>query len=79
LIVQDVFGGKLLTAPIQGQEHYWNLLEGNFEIDLTRIQFEGKAHPTRPPIEVSRDEILANPDTLRRYELLRSAVLRRLA
>lgn len=73
LVVQDLLGGRLVTAPILGHEHFWNRLEGNLEVDLTREQF-GQAVPDQSPQEADREFVLSFPDTLRRYELLRDEV-----
>src|SRR5690242_14988757 len=39
LLVQDLFGGQLLRAEVDGISHYWLRLEDGSEIDLTREQF----------------------------------------
>jgi hypothetical protein len=68
LVVQDVYGGELLRALVDGQSHYWNRLPGGDELDLTRDQFD-----TFEPVDtVVRDRayVLSFPDTVRRYRLL---------
>ena len=49
LVIQDWFGGSLLVADvfIEGESvgvHYWNRLEGDSEVDLTRRQFLADEH-----------------------------------
>lgn len=69
LVVQDHCGGRLCRAIVNGESHYWNILDDGTEIDLTKDQFERFA-----PSEVEfrdRDYVLSFPDTRRRYELLR--------
>jgi hypothetical protein len=68
LIVQDLLGGALLRANINGIEHYWNQLP-DFELDLTRHQFRNIKSET-PAQEQSREFVLSFPDTVRRYKLL---------
>ena len=70
LVVQDLFGGQLLRAQVEGASHYWNELEGGTQIDLTREQFE--SNDFRPgPIETrSRDYVLSFPSTRSRYDQL---------
>jgi hypothetical protein len=75
LIVQDLLGGRLLRAQVNGHEHYWNLLPDTRELDLTREQFGG-APEVGSALEVSRDYVLSFPDTVRRYQRLRELVER---
>jgi hypothetical protein len=59
LVVHDLLGGKLLIAEVVRSDgsrqgvHYWNLLPGGTELDLTREQFAG-------------DEAIQQPRILRR-------------
>jgi len=75
LIVQDLLGGALLQAQVDGHEHYWNLLPNAEELDLTREQF-GAAPEVGSALEVSRDYVLSFPDTVQRYQKLRALVER---
>jgi len=79
LLVQELFGGDLLRASLEGTEfdyarsHYWNLLEDGTEIDLTEDQFLGR----RPNLigEVrSREYVLSNEQTRSRYEQFKQSV-----
>lgn len=70
LIVQDILGGELHRALVNGESHYWNQLDDGTVIDLTRSQF------TTPLViedEVIRDReyVLSNAHTKHRYETLR--------
>ena len=78
LLAQDLFGGQLLRAMIQGQNHYWNLLPNGAELDLTRQQFG--PNPSLDPGEVpkirDREYVLSFPATVKRYELLKQNILK---
>lgn len=75
LLAQDVFGGVLLRASLENTEfahmrsHYWNALpHGVF--DFTAAQF-GEHYPANLRAETrTREYVLSNPDTARRYALL---------
>jgi hypothetical protein len=47
LVIHDLLGGELLIAEVVRSDgsrqgvHYWNLLPGGTELDLTREQFAG--------------------------------------
>jgi hypothetical protein len=69
LVVQDLLGGDLLRAKVNGAEHYWNRLPDSSELDLTRDQF-GPALTTTTPERVSRDYVLSFSNTSRRYQQL---------
>jgi hypothetical protein len=69
LVIQDLLGGDLLRAKVNGAEHYWNRLPDSRELDLTRNQF-GSALTITAPDRVSREYVLSFSNTLRRYEQL---------
>jgi hypothetical protein len=69
LVIQDLLGGDLLRAKVNGAEHYWNRLPDSSELDLTRDQF-GPALTTTTPERVSRAYVLSFSNTVRRYEQL---------
>lgn len=69
LVVQDLLGGDLLRAKVNGAEHYWNRLPDSSELDLTRDQF-GSAPTTTAPDGVSREYVLSFSNTVRRYRQL---------
>ncbi|MCU1300709.1 MAG: hypothetical protein JWQ87_993 [Candidatus Sulfotelmatobacter sp.] len=69
LVIQDLLGGDLLRAKVNGAEHYWNCLPDLGELDLTRDQF-GTADTITTPEKVSREYVLSFSNTVRRYEQL---------
>jgi len=68
-VVQDLLGGDLLRAKVNGAGHYWNRLPNSSELDLTRDQF-GSAPTTTAPERVSREYVLSFSNTVRRYRQL---------
>lgn len=84
LIIQDMFGGELLRASLEGTEfaesgsHYWNVLPDGTEIDATEDQFLGRK-PALHGEERSREYVLSYAPTRERYEQLKLTVLRLLA
>lgn len=72
LIIQDLLGGALLRAQINGIEHYWNQLP-EFELDITRQQFRHVKTATAAQ-ELSREFVLSFADTVRRYHRLQKLV-----
>jgi hypothetical protein len=60
LVVHDLLGGELLIAEVIRTEgsrqgvHYWNLLPGGTEVDLTRGQFSADEVIQQPPRVVQR-------------------------
>lgn len=83
LIVQDFFGGEILSAGMEfktGREnyveyHFWNRLPDGREIDFTRNQFpKGTIIPKGEP--ESESSLLDNDYTRYRYNLLRARVMR---
>lgn len=81
LVVQDYFGGSLMRCPTtDGGSHYWNKLPDGMEIDLTIHQFDqGEKALLKSEAEGrARGDLLSNPDTLKRYDILRDSVLKAL-
>lgn len=74
LLIQDVYGGQLIRATVGDVSHYWNLLPGGEEIDLTRSQFDS-FDPVNPEIR-ERAFLLADAHTAARYRLLAERVRR---
>lgn len=72
LVLQDLLGGDLIRARINGHEHYWIRLDGS-DVDLTREQF-GRIVSEEPLPPVSRQFVLSFPDTHRRYRALKKSV-----
>lgn len=83
LIVQDYFGGELVRFKVTGEgmdeTHFCNLLGGDILIDTTISQYQTPVSQTRKPEKLdgfasTRERLLADEDTLRRYTLLKSRV-----
>ncbi len=76
LLVQDLLGGELLRAVVDGQSHYWNLIPGMGEIDLTREQFSRNTDIPRGefvrPSRLLDGERAIAARTQERYQLLKS-------
>lgn len=53
LIVQDMYGGKIMSGHIGGIPHYWNKL-CHMEIDLTGDQFK------KPKIQIKKGELYSD-------------------
>jgi hypothetical protein len=73
LVVQDYFGGDLRRGEVGAISHYWNVLPTGEELDLTRKQFGDDAQLTDPEPR-TREYLLSNPGTARRYKELARAV-----
>ncbi len=79
LVVQDYLGGSILRCDIpELGSHYWNLIPGVGELDLTREQYHSEL-PIPRGIEVSRRRVLEGDRAIaartpERYELLASRV-----
>lgn len=69
LVVQDYFGGDLLRSMVGEVSHYYNLLPGSRQIDLTFRQFGHGAVATAPE-QRARDYVIGYPATARRYQIL---------
>lgn len=77
LLAQDLFGGELLRASLDGtpftsvRSHYWNRLPNGIEVDFTNPQF-GDNPPVGLQAETrTREYLLSNPNTRSRYEILK--------
>jgi hypothetical protein len=76
LVVQDLLGGKLLRAVVEGESHYFNQLPDGSWLDLTWSQFPEGAGIDALPQERTRDYVLSFEHTRTRYaRLLRAVVL----
>jgi len=82
-VVNDLLGGQLLGAEVRHPDgslqghHYWNLLAGGLEVDLTLGQFASGESVLEPDV---MERIHATPEPgADRYLALRDKVLRRLA
>lgn len=69
LIVNDFFGGKIMRCMTSLGRHYYNLIDNKF-IDLTVEQFLGEIPQYENGQERTREYLLNNEDTRKRYEIL---------
>lgn len=85
LVIQDYFGGGLARVKVDGdgldEKHYFNVLDDGTVIDATGKQYEGlDINLSTAPIDLEgkyadvRSKLLADEDTLHRYEMLKSRV-----
>ena len=72
LIVNDFLGGKIMRCMCESGSHYYNLINGNI-IDLTSAQFNEIPDYTKGE-ERTREYLLSNKDTKKRYILLLNRV-----
>lgn len=91
LVINDIFGGDIVRVVVTDEDdlsvnetHYYNKLPNGY-YDLTGGQYPESAVMTKAPVDLAaegyatmRERLIANVDTNKRYELLRSRVLRRL-
>ena len=66
LIVNDMFGGKIMRCMASTGSHYYNLIDDNI-VDLTVEQFLGEIPRYEDSSERSREYLLSNEDTKKRY------------
>lgn len=71
VVVQDHLGGTIWRSRINGVSHYFNILDGDEVIDLTREQFPIDATESDRSLS-SREYILSFGPTRNRYELLKA-------
>lgn len=71
VVVQDHLGGTIWRSRINGVSHYFNILDGDEVIDLTREQFPIDAAESDRSLS-SREYILSFGPTRNRYELLKA-------
>lgn len=69
LIVNDFFGGKIMRCMTSSGSHYYNLINGEL-FDLTVEQFLGDIPQYEEGEERTRQYLLSNEDTKKRYEKL---------
>lgn len=72
LIVNDFLGGKIMKCMVESESHYYNLVNGNV-IDLTASKFDIVPDYTQTE-ERTREYLLSNKDTMKRYKLLLNKV-----
>ncbi|MGQ0679899.1 MAG: YunG family protein [Actinomycetota bacterium] len=73
LIIQDIRGGSLMKCRVGHVSHYWNLLPGGVQVDLTREQF-GSEFDRKEIQAGNRLYVLSFPETVRRYVALKKAL-----
>lgn len=69
LIVNDLFGGKIMRCMASSGSHYYNLINDAI-VDLTEEQFLGETPLYSEGCERTREYLLSNEDTKERYILL---------
>lgn len=73
LIVNDYFGGKIMRCMTPTGSHYYNVIN-NEVVDLTVSQFQGMIPKYETGERRSRDYLLSNEDTRKRYIILKKSV-----
>lgn len=81
LVIQDHLGGEIVRGTIhlkngETERHYWNHLEDkNLNIDATRFQYTNRIiEIIQEDVRDLRTYVLENPDTARRYDLLKKII-----
>ncbi len=69
LIVNDLFGGKIMRCMASSGSHYYNMIDDEL-VDLTVEQFLGEVPKYENGEERTREYLLGNEDTKNRYMLL---------
>ena len=69
LVVNDFFGGKIMRCMTSSGSHYYNLIDDKV-VDLTVEQFIGEIPKYEEGQERTREYLLGNDDTKKRYEKL---------
>ncbi len=69
LVVNDYCGGKIMRCMVDGISHYYNLINDQV-FDLTSSQFMGIMPEYNKGEERSRECLLSNDDTKKRYKHL---------
>jgi hypothetical protein len=77
LLVQEYTDAKTIVRVVMsgGESHYYNRLPTGEDVDLTRDQFD-RFKTVGSPEERTREHLLSNDDTARRYQLLRQRLTR---
>lgn len=77
MIVQDVVGGDIVCCKTSDNNlHFWNILSDGEHIDLTESQFDDIIYPLKDNFEIySREKLVSNDDTYKRYSILRNTLL----
>ena len=70
LLINDYFGGNICKIKINGISHYFNIINDKI-IDFTSDQFKVDKIDYSNYVIKTRDEVLNNEDTNKRYQLLK--------
>ena len=73
LLINDYFGGNICKIKVNNISHYFNIIDNDI-IDFTSDQFGNKRIDYTNYDIKSREEILKDDDTRRRYEILKLKV-----
>lgn len=74
LIVNDYFDGKIMRCMSTSGSHYYNIIDDKI-IDLTKEQFLGEIPLYEEGQERTREYLLSNEDTKKRYLMLKKSLL----
>ena len=70
LIINDYFGGNICKIKVNNISHYFNLIDGEI-VDLTSEQFKINDISYANYIIKTREDVLMDEDTKKRYEILK--------
>ena len=70
LIINDYFGGYICKIKVNSISHYFNLIDGEI-VDLTSEQFKINDISYANYVIKTREDVLMNEDTKKRYEILK--------
>ena len=70
LIINDYFGGYICKIKVNNISHYFNLIDGEI-VDLTSEQFKINDISYANYIIKTREDVLMDEDTKKRYEILK--------
>ena len=73
LIINDYFGGNICKIKVNNISHYFNLIDGEI-VDLTSEQFKINDISYANYVIKTREDVLMNEDTKKRYEILKLKV-----
>ena len=69
LILNDLFGGKIMRCMWGNNSHYYNFINDEL-VDFTKDQFIGETPDYKNGEERTREYLLSSEDTKKRYEIL---------
>lgn len=72
MLVQDLYGGVLNRAVVNGESHYWNTIASGEEVDFTRAQFEVPVVIEEQTVR-ERSYLEGSERTMERYRSLKEA------